>query len=351
MVAEAHPDDEMGLDGRMLASVSAVDVVAYLEDRGWEERPGTGGCRRHRISFGDGGWDEVIFPRSAVYPDSTARIREMLDSLSAIYGRSPAEVLSDMMSEGVGDSVEYRIEVRGRPAPIGLDCTVRLMEAHRGMYAAAVREIGGDCAQPVGPFSDGMRSGRVSVDGRTVRITHPSTGAAPRTVPSRLLESAAEIVGCSARSKVPDPELGISCDFVESLLGLRECMASRIEMGLLTWDGRRPVMVEIPSQMFPRMEKVAEMMAPHEDSNPRVYFGRVYSAFNVDETDDVSRFWFEYIDGRRGASKATMLLDGAARRIASDAIKDYGLVSLRGRLVGHGRSREIVEISDFRAIR
>lgn len=345
-----------------LDAIQVADARSFLIDLGWEERLGTDTHYRYRIVFEDGGWDEVVLPRSRSYPDFADRMGDLVHTLSSVYSKPEEHVLADLLAGNANGSFRYLVETSGRQGAIGVDLAIQMLNAHRDMSAAAYQEFlavpgrrMGDGPLRFGSLGigrgamEGMRLGPVSEGGRAVRIMHPGGRLLP--VPPRVLSSAGELVRCSVRRRVPDPELGISCDFVESLLGLWSEGVSGIEMGMDAYVvGDTPAPVGIPRWIFPRLERVAEMMAPGEDSEPRGFVGRVCSMCNADESADQSLFGIEYFDGGEGTSKATMLLDGAARRTASDAIREYGLVSLRGRLVGHGRSREIVDISDLRTV-
>ncbi len=118
---------------RILASVRVADAVSYLRSTGWVEQrsPRPGAVLFAGPRADDGESIVQILPlneRSREYP---LRIEELLSSLSALEGRSPADILWDIITPDC-DRVIFRIG----PSPallgsVGLDDGLQLMDDAR----------------------------------------------------------------------------------------------------------------------------------------------------------------------------------------------------------------------------
>ena len=352
-----------------LESVTPSTLMTYLEICGWNLVREEDYFYRYRRSVGDR-WTDIMVPKDRTFSDYPEWIHMAVKALSKFDHRPAQDILEDIMSGNVNDMFQYRILTEDDTGTIRLDRIIQILEAHRAMSAAAYM----DAVSP-SPYHRnlrrgrqamrGMRMGQTSLGSFVLRVMYPQEpedGSQPQDLPGgddvmvtiarRVLESSAIVSEAARRGKVPDPETGISYNFVDSFLDLDQGSGQSMEMSTFNPRyGQSEKRVEVTERTFSDVRRVADAMEPKEVSQLRDFTGRIYESRNLGEEDDSpSRFRMDFFDDDGSYRRAVLELDGEMRRTAIEAMMGHRVVTVRGRLEGHGGSKRIGEPESLRVV-
>ena len=228
-----------GFDRGALMKVDPRKIRTYLEEKDWRmtfSAPGS----YDSYSMGD---EEILVPANTDFATYAVNVRQILNAVSHIEGRSPEEVLADIedAETAAGASVEYT--VRGvRDGMIPAAVMEWLISTHRDMTAAVCD--GTDRSEAYNVLGDVM----MRVDGSDIRFLHGSRTA--KAVPG-MFEAASKAASGDAD--------GVPPGFADRLTGLDFSDAGIVvEMRL----GGKDASVVLDGEAFARIGEVSRKTVP-----------------------------------------------------------------------------------------
>ncbi len=151
-----------------------------------------------------------------------------------------------------------------------------------------------------------------------------------------------------------DPELKISHNFVNSILGLESDKAEldikRIKVIGKKDEARSPV--NLTKHIFERIRPIEITMRPPEMELEQELIGRVTETRDQRETpsDGCASIRIAYFDKDNRTGTALIKLDGEDLDLAYDAAKTRKLLSITGVLVGNGHNKHIDNVTSLKLI-
>lgn len=346
-------------------------LMSYLNTKGWVRRKTTPSYYVYRKNFPDS-WDEITVPSDNSFSDYTQHILTILETLSKIESRSAVSILSDIVSGNASDGIQYRLMGGDVSGTAPLEWVLQTLQTGRRISAAAYMDL----SEPKNyhkSLNAGFNATKNAKMGQTaygsyiIRIIYPFDGqidyAANRKgddfikrLASKIVESMNTLVMTAVDNDTLDKDCGISYNFVDSIMSLKAEADNSIEISKIEFDDDSNSRCRIPpvilsDSIMNRMEHIADDLRPPSIDSPKIFSGRIHAVQEVDYDVDVSKFKVDYFDEAGGFSRASVELDGEARRVAIESIPDHSLVSFEGKLEGYGRSRTIREVSDFHIVR
>lgn len=226
----------VGFDRGVLMKVDPRKIRTYLEEKDWRmtfSAPGS----YDSYSMGD---EEILVPANTDFATYAVNVRQILNAVSRVEGRSPEEVLADIENAeaAAGASVEYTVKgVRDGMIPAAV--MEWLIGTHRDMTAAVC-----DGTEAYNVLGDVM----MRVDGSDIRFLHgPRTAKA---VPG-MFEAASKAASGDAD--------GVPPGFADILTGLDFSDAGIVvEMRL----GGKDASVVLDGEAFARIGEVSKKTMP-----------------------------------------------------------------------------------------
>lgn len=359
------------IDSKRAEKIDPFTLMSYLNTKGWVRRKTTPSYYVYRKKLPDN-WDEVTVPTNSGFSDYTQHIISILDTLSRIESRSAVSILSDIVSGNASDGIQYRLMGGDVSGTAPLDWVLQTLQTGKRISAAAYMDL----SEPKNyhkSLNIGFNATRNAKMGQTaygsyiIRIIYPFDGqidyAANRKgdelikqLASKIVESMNTLIMTAVDDDTLNKDCGISYNFVDSIMSLKTEADNSIEVSKIEFNDNSDSKFWIPpvvlsDKIISRMEHVADDLKPPSVDSPKTFSGRIHAVQEVDYDVDVSKFKVDYFDEAGGFTRASVELDGEARRIAIESIPDHSLVSFEGRLEGYGRSRTIREVSNFHIVR
>ena len=357
------------IDVEGLSRIKPFTIMSYLTEKGWMRVSHKKTYYVYRKNMAST-WDEVSVPASDCFTDYAQQVYVILRTLSSVESRSMMDIMSDMVSGNASDAFQYRLMVGDESGTVPLDWFLQVLGTHKKLSAAAYLDI----VSPMDYHKNmnvgynalrDMRMGQTSYDSFVVRIVYPYDGQLDygagrrgdkvvRKVATKIMDSSRILLEHAADDEQLEPGCGVSFNFVDSFMSLRSDNGYDMEIAKVDFRDddpdavRRPI--SIPDSMFGRIGNVVQSLKPPSEAARREFAGRIYSMTAMDYDENVSKFKVEFFETDGGMSKATVILEGDARKKAIASTEAFNIVKFTGRLEGYGRGKTIEDVRDFRIV-
>ncbi|MEC7518421.1 MAG: hypothetical protein VYE22_01080 [Myxococcota bacterium] len=353
---------------REFAKQPPAQLRRLLRSRGWEEADNDHPAFYvfHTVVRGEQFVTGVPREELADYP---TRVRDVLLALCQVHGSAPQEILRQVRHPG-SDIITFRLTgPAAADGTISVDDSLRMRAARRQLLLAAAHSV----TEPLEffprlgrqPATDFMRSCREAPPRAGSYVSDVLVPVAPQLVAddveapfsrrttlmvANALESVATSVGDGDDGALlGGARKGLSANFLEALADLQpEGDAARIEISF-SWSTHRPPPPKTTSKHVFSQEafapvreagRVLRETAPRRDFLLRGFVGRV----EADQPDQPGE-WQTVIVGQvddRQRRVQVRLEEQEDISIALEAMEKVAEVSIRGTLVRHGRSYQLI---------
>ncbi|ROO62406.1 hypothetical protein EDC02_4383 [Micromonospora sp. Llam0] len=137
-------------DHAALAARSPLELAMYLRSQDWT-RQSKSGTSAQWIKVVDGAEFEALQPLESTLRDYPARVRDILQVLAVVEGRSQLDILADISNVSMDVHTVRAFPAGNVPGTIGLDDGVQAFESLRNVVAAAAYSVRPDQARAVQP--------------------------------------------------------------------------------------------------------------------------------------------------------------------------------------------------------
>lgn len=366
---------------QVISAIRVADVTSYLGAAGWRRRPFP---RSEVVVFAgpvadDGETIEVVVPAFEGASDFRDRVRELLQTVSAVEEREPLSVAQEILRPGVD---HLTLRASGKQADDGTlpfdVATLLIKNTERLLIATAANE-----ERPVPSYGRATKlamqhlrscrfaqtafgSFRINVECPTRSVSQQSLGVPfPRRVTKRLLRGLGQLHS-AVMSGTPD-ELannyvnGLNANVCEALLEfradapeLRLAFSAKFSRALPV-DEQLPGEVILEDRAFEFLDVAARRMRGATPSGERDVDGYIVrlAAEEFPEPDEED----EAPEGERVATlrflqdgrkqQAFMQLEADAYKLACDAHRDRRPVRVRGNLERVGQRWRLLGVKHF----
>lgn len=374
----------------VMSALRPGDVRLYLTSHGWVGEPygrgGKGLVFRNKSTPGV----DLLLPLDRELGDYTARMAELVASLSAIEDRPWAQIIKDL--SGPSDDV-IRLRVVADDATLGnlpLDEAISLLRGGRDILVAA------SCStlrpQPFHPqrlprqvrsFLRGCKLGQTERGSFIATIITPVPPLIqktmsfvdekdhlrmepfPRRVTTRLMTSLG-FVSEAIQAGTPDQilegiEKGVSANFCDALQAMKPSgNQSRLDISV-SWSATRgpipesvPKAVSFPQESFLLIEEAGRQLRLRASNRPEKFRGRLLTTEFVKRPFSADLVGRIIIASEVAGEPAKIKVDLAPEdfRLACDALPDQKQVAVSG-IIRHevkAREYELTEARDFRIV-
>lgn len=359
--------ESIDVDG--LARIKPFTIMSYLTEKGWVRTSSKKTYYVYRKEM-RGTWDEVSVPVSDCFTDYSQQVYVILATLSNAESRSMVDIMSDIVSGNASDAFQYRLMVGDESGTVPLDWFLQVLGTHKKLSAAAYldiitpRDYHKNMNAGYNALRD-MRMGQTSYGSFVVRIVYPYDGQLDygagrrgddvvRRVATKIMDSSRILLEHAADDQQLEPGCGVSFNFVDSFMSLRSDNGYDLEIAKVDFRDddpetvRRPI--SVPDSMFVRIGNVAQSLKPPSETDRREFTGRIYSMTAMDYDENISKFKVEFFEADGGMTKATVILEGDARKRAIASTDTFNIVKFTGRLEGYGRGKTIEDVENFRIV-
>ena len=369
----------MKIDGYsydILSRINPQKIRIYLNSSGWisEEKESDS----ETFSNPKNG-EVVVVPNDKTSRNYAYRVEEIVKTLSESEGISVQRILSGFTLASATDIMEYcykpeNEEIGSIPVPEIIKIVQKGDEINKYAYRDLVdyslsyrnsnwKGNGVLDKVRIGPTIPGSyviqflypvietHSGQVSTN-LEGGLNSDSTLS---NICDKIEESLTAVVKAAESGKTElDPELKISHNFVNSILGLESDKAEldikRIKVIGKKDEARSPV--NLTKHIFERIRPIEIAMRPPEMELEQELIGRVTETRDQRETpsDGCASIRIAYFDKDNKTGTALIKLDGEDLDLAYDAAKSRKLLSITGVLVGNGHNKHIDNVTSLKLI-
>lgn len=396
-----------GLSEHLVARINPSDARAYAAASGWVRMPTVNG-KVAIYSHPKDDLDQLLIPLDPNLSDYPLRMAEVVVNLAEDQGRPAPEVLNDLLLPP-SDVLRFRLDepdahagalpleqgielLQGaRKALLSAACSVvqpqafhprlsrmeaeqllqacRLGQTERGSFTAVIAcpldAVDSQALQPRPmPLFEGQGGASTEPGGRA-DLPPLSTDPFTRRTTSLLMWSVARIVTAVDADRVetllePDQSAPpLSANLCEALM-MMQPNGDRSHLSVLaTWARTLPPapgtvppsMVNLRSDYFPTIEKLAVALRPAREPRTSYFVGLVDALFgNPDETNRVSGEVQLLLLNQEGNIKARAFLNADDYYVAWEAHGQGGFVALHGLLNLGERLHRIEKVTNFKLL-
>lgn len=263
------------VDWALVAGLSPLEMFAYLQAQGWRETERLGD-RGVVLVRDDAPEVELLLPLRRTVADYVQRVREVVDAVADVEGRSPLSVIHDLGLAGV-DVIRIRAADNARSDTVSMPAGIEILGSARDMLVAAAlanrrpaRVFGPSRPVEVQDYIRSVRVGQTEPASLVFTLLSPVPPALQLTLPHleeardegsferrtvlRLVEALDAVQSATAEAAAApriDPfELavprGVSAELCEAVAGISAAV-EQVKIGV-TWARIRPA--PVPSRSF-----------------------------------------------------------------------------------------------------
>ena len=243
---------------QMLLAISPKNIRMYLMSCGWVRERGESA---YDVFDNPHIGEPIIVPNDVALGDYVRRVDDVVSDLSRLYSESPQTILMGLTMSSHPNILEYRYDPRSADVGlIGTEDLLKLLQTGKVLNDRAYRDMMrfGTCENSEsedGAVPNDIRIGPISFCDSSVQFLYPSDAGA-YSVCDKVESSLYAIADAAEHGKTSlDPELGISHDFVETVMDL-EMKNADISVVRTSYHGERHKKIRFSEKLFRDISKI-----------------------------------------------------------------------------------------------
>jgi len=361
----------------VLGSIKPQYIRLYLASRGWndERSTPTGNVFRNESLN-----EEVIVPNSNTYRDYQYRVEDLVNILSSIEKVPHSTIITGMMLSTATDIVEYKYEPQNKEVGlIPIQRMIDILNANWDLTNNAYRDLKEwKSTYPSSRWAgqkilDDIRVGPTIPGSYIIKFIYPAiTGPVQsnldqnpiysnedlKLVCDKLESSLRSVINSAERNRntIDQEEEKISYNFVSSIMDLKfdDADVEIKRQVIVGKESKHPNPIALTTRIFNNISKIERSLRPSNIDEDLTFAGYFIEMKDERQTKDENipgtlRLRFINPGDKEGrALTAKLSFSGDELNFAYSAMKERKPVTLKGKLIGTGRSKHIEDVYDFK---